>query len=361
MSRIKKLLFVALHRPGRSPSQRFRYEQFVPFLEENGWQCDYAHLLDENGDFTFYSHGSHLKKAGVVLKGFFQRWNEIKKADDYDVIFIQRETFIAGTTIFERKFAKSKAKIAYDFDDAIWMLDISDANKHLSFLKDPSKTKKIIRLSDLVLAGNDFLAGYARQFNEQVEVIPTVVDTSYFKTSRSTQNPKVVIGWSGSQTTIKHLLEAQPWLARVVEKYPDSVEVRAICERPIVMDGVPIQVIAWERSQEVDFLDQFDIGIMPLPDDEWSKGKCGFKGIQYMSMSKPCLMSPVGVNTEIIEHGINGFLPRNNEEWVDQISALIENETMRQTIGKSGRETIVKKYSLNAVKQAFLEALDQLV
>jgi glycosyltransferase involved in cell wall biosynthesis len=361
MASIKKLLFVALHRPDRSPSQRFRFEQFVPFLESNGWQCDYAALLDEEADRVFYASGSYFSKASMVLKGFKKRLKDLKMANDYDVVFIQRETFIAGTTYFEKQFARSGAKIVYDFDDAIWMLDISDANKKLSFLKDPSKTKKIIALSHLVLAGNQYLADYALKINSQVEIIPTVVNTDYFKTSNPNHSEVVTIGWSGSQTTVKHLLGAQPWLAKIKEKYGDKVRVMAICERDIQMDGVPVEVVAWNRAEEVQALDRIDIGIMPLPDDEWSKGKCGFKGIQYMSMSKPCVMSPVGVNPEIVTDAVNGFLPKTDDDWFTTVCTLIENAELRHRIGAAGRATVEQRYSLNAVKNQLLNALDALV
>jgi glycosyltransferase involved in cell wall biosynthesis len=361
MSSHKKLLFVALHRHGRSPSQRFRFEQFMPFLEKQGWQCDYAHLLDAEDDKIFYSPGTYAKKAAVVLKGFKQRIKDLKSANDYDIIFIQRETFIAGTTYFERKYAKSKAKIVYDFDDAIWMLDISDANRKLSFLKDPSKTKKIIALSDHILAGNQYLANYASQFNASVQIIPTVVDTDYFKTSNNKPNSRVTIGWSGSQTTAKHFYEAQNWLPKIVAKYGDRIRVMAICERDLKMQGVNIEMVAWNREKEVSALDHIDIGIMPLPDDEWSKGKCGFKGIQYMSMSKACVMSPVGVNPEIVDHGKNAFLAANDQEWFEIVSELVENAELRKQIGAAGRATIEKRYSVNAVKNQLLSALNGLL
>lgn len=361
MNSPKKLLFVALHRHGRSPSQRFRFEQFMPFLEENGWQCDYAHLLDAEDDKIFYSPGTYAKKAAVVLKGFKQRIKDLKSANDYDIIFIQRETFIAGTTYFERKYAKSKAKIVYDFDDAIWMLDISDANKKLSFLKDPSKTKKIIALSDHILAGNQYLSDYASQFNDSVEIIPTVVDTDYFKTSITKSKDQVTLGWSGSQTTAKHFNEAKNWLPKIVAKYGNRVRVMAICERDLQMEGVNIEMVAWKREEEVSELDQIDIGIMPLPNDEWSKGKCGFKGIQYMSMSKACVMSPVGVNPEIVSHGENGFLANTDDQWFDIVSELIENADLRKRIGEAGRKTIEEKYSLIAVRGQLLSSLENLL
>lgn len=357
----KRLLFVALHRPGRSPSQRFRFEQFVPHLEQRGWQCDYAYVLDEEGDRAFYTPGAYWQKAKVVIKGFLSRMSDIAKADQYDVIFIQRETFVTGSTFFEHRFARTKAKVVFDFDDAIWMRDVSEANRNLAWLKDPSKTRKIIALSDRVLAGNGFLADYAKQFNPRVSILPTVVDTDYYKPSHRPENDRVTIGWSGSQTTNRHFLLAASWLRTLKARHGDRLRIVAITEREIEIDGLEVETIRWNKQEEVNNLDQIDIGIMPLPEDEWSKGKCGFKGIQYMSLAKPSVMSPVGVNPEIIEHGKNGFLPQNDEEWVAILNRLIESSELRKTIGAAGRKTIEERYSVAAVKDALLECLEALV
>ena len=361
MSNSKQLLFVALHRPGRSPSQRFRFEQFVPYLEKNGWQCDYAYMLDEQDDKAFYTPGAYFSKARIVLKGFKKRISHLSSAADYDVIFIQRESFVSGSTYFERRFAKKGAKIVFDFDDAIWMLDISDANKNLSWLKDPSKTKKIISISDHVIAGNKFLAEYALQFNETVSVIPTVVDTEYYQSKFPKSNGSITIGWTGSQTTNKHFELAAPFLRTLKEKYGDMLRIAAVTEREIEIDGVDVDFIRWDKEREIENLDQIDIGIMPLPKDEWSRGKCGFKGIQYMSLGKPSVMSPVGVNPEIVTHGVNGFLPESDEQWVDYLTQLIDYEDLRNEIGQAGRKTIEEKYSVNATQDQLLSLLDSLV
>lgn len=360
MSRTKRLLFVALHRPGRSPSQRFRFEQFLPFLQENGWQCDYAYMLDEQDDQAFYTPGAYFQKARIVLKGFKKRLADLQSADEYDVIFIQRESFVSGSTYFERMFARSKAKIIFDFDDAIWLLDVSEANRNLRWLKDPSKTRRIISLADHVIAGNRFLADYAGAFNQNVSIIPTVIDTKYYQSAFEDHGEQVTIGWTGSQTTIKHLMLAEPIFSRLHEKYGDRIRFAAITERPIEMNGTPVDQIPWEKSKEVSSLDQIDIGIMPLPDEDWSRGKCGFKGIQYMSLNKPAVMSPVGVNPEIVSDGKDGFLPNTEDEWVERLSELIESKSLREAMGAAARQTIINRYSVDAVKQNLLDLLNEL-
>ncbi len=356
----KRLIIVALHRPGRSPSQRFRYEQFVPYLEANGWQCDYSHILNENGDKAFYTSGAYWKKARVVIKGFLSRMSDIAKADQYDVIFIQRETFVTGSTFFEHRFAKTKAKVVFDFDDAIWLLDISEGNKNLSWLKDPSKTKKIIGLSDLIIAGNSYLADYASRHNENVKVLPTVIDTDFYRSAHRIAQGPVTIGWSGSQTTNKHFLLAEPWLRKLKEKYGTKIRFVAVTERKIEIEGLDVETIVWNKKCEVENLDLIDIGMMPLPDDDWARGKCGFKGIQYMSLSKPAVMSPVGVNPEIIEHGVNGYLAESTDEWFQCLSVLIESAELRSKIGAEGRKSIEQHYSVKSAQGKLLSMLENL-
>ena len=129
----------------------------------------------------------------------------------------------------------------------------------------------------------------------------------------------------------------------------------------IEIDGVDVDFIRWDKEREIENLDQIDIGIMPLPKDEWSRGKCGFKGIQYMSLGKPSVMSPVGVNPEIVTHGVNGFLPESDEQGVDYLTQLIDYEDLRNEIGQAGRKTIEEKYSVNATQDQLLSLLDSLV
>jgi len=357
MKKQKRLLFIGLHREGRSPSQRFRFDQFMPYLKQKGWHIDYAPVLNEADDRIFYTPSAYLRKAWIVAKGYIGRLKLLRSINSYDAVFVQRESFMLGSTFFERRLSKANTKFVYDFDDAIWLLDVSDANKNLSWLKDPSKTQHIIQLAHHVIAGNAFLAGYAQQWNRTVDVIPTVIDTDLYKSSRIERQKEVIIGWSGSQTTNKHFKLAIGFLTKLKEKYGDQIKIMTITERRIDTNGLEVEYVSWDKSREVQNLDQIDIGIMPLPDDEWSKGKCGFKGIQYMSLSKPAVMSPVGVNPEIVEHGVSGFLPANEDEWVECLSTLIDSPELRTQMGEAARNTIEQHYSVHAVKDRLLQVI----
>lgn len=357
----KRLLYIAPHRSGRSPGQRFRFEQFQQYLEQNGFVITYSHIVNAWDDRIFYQKGKYLLKVFIGIKAFFIRMRDVLRANKFDVILVYREAHFIGTTFFEKLLAKSKAKVVFDFDDAIWLNDTSDANSNLKWLKKPEKTGEIVSLCDKVIVGNSFLANYANQFSDKVTIVPTVINTNLYQTTKKKITHHICIGWTGSTTTIKHFELAVPFLKALKEKYHNKIRIKLIVDAEYINSELEVEYSPWNKASEVKDLDDIDIGIMPLPDNDWSKGKCGFKGIQYMGLGKPTVMSPVGVNNEIIEDGKNGFLASTHEEWVEKISALIDSSELRSKIGKAGRKTIEKRYSLDSQKNVLLQTFNELL
>jgi len=353
---MKKILFIAPHRLNRAPSQRFRFEQYLPCLKENGYKCDFSYLVSEKDDKLFYAKGHYFKKFGLFIKYFFRRLNDVRKAGQYDFVFIQREMFFLGPAIFEYLLKLRKVKIIYDFDDSIWLPNVSDANKNLNWLKSFGKISNIISYADVVFAGNAYLKEFALKYNNNVFIIPTTIDTdTYKRIDRPEKETRICIGWSGSITTIQHFKYAENFLKLIYEKFGDSVLIKVIGDKTYANNDFNVEAKDWIKADELSELSSFDIGIMPLPNDKWANGKCGLKGLQYMALEIPTIMSPVGVNSEIIEHGKNGFLAKHDAEWVDIISTLIENADLRTQIGKNARKTVVEKYSLKAWENTYLE------
>ena len=353
-----KILFIAAHRADRSPSQRYRFEQYFDYLGQYGFECHLSYLLNANDDRVFYSGGNLIQKFLITLKSARIRLRDVRRANGYDIIFVQREAFMTGTTYFEKQFSKSKAKLVFDFDDSIWLLDTSDANKIWQWMKSAEKTGRIISMSHLVFGGNAYLADYARKFNPNVKVIPTTIDTALFKRKQPLADKATIcIGWSGSHTTIKHFEAALPYLREIKKKYGERVMFKVMGDAAYENKELGIQGIAWKAETEVEELSSFDIGIMPLPDDQWVKGKCGLKGLSYMSVEVPTIMTGVGVNTEIIQDGVNGFIANTREEWVNKTSLLIDSFELRRTLGRKGRETVEKNYSKESQKNILLNEL----
>lgn len=353
---MKSILFACLHRPDRSPSQRYRFEQYLDFLNQEGYSTRLSFLLNASDDRHFYAPGNYINKFLILIKGFIKRCNEVFFFKKYDIVFVQRECFMLGTSFFEKRFSK-RSKLIFDFDDSIWLQNISEGNKKLAFLKNPDKTKSIIQSAALVIAGNEFLAAYALKYNERVVIIPSTIDTKKYTLRQTKTNGPIVIGWSGSFSTIEHFETAKEALLIIKDKYKGMIIFEVIGDVTYRCEQLGISGKAWSASSEVEDLQQFDIGIMPLPDNEWTRGKCGMKGLQYMAAGIPTVMSPVGVNSTIITDGENGFLASSTEEWVDKLSRLVESAALRNKFAINGRQEVVNNYSVEANKEKYLAVM----
>lgn len=356
------ILFVVPHRLNRAPSQRFRFEQYFNMWQQAGYQCTLAPLISEKTDSIFY-HPSSLFRKGLLFANFILiRLKHVIQSSSYDIVYIQREAFMTGTIFFETQFKRSGAKIIYDFDDAIWHHDVSEANKKFAALKRPQKISQIIALSDLVIAGNEYLKNFALSYNKEVVVIPTTIDTDvYIKQQVKEKKTGICIGWSGSVTTIKHFSLAIPVLEKLKQHCGSAIYFKVVGDETFVHETLQIQGIKWQEQTEVYDLSEIDIGIMPLPDDEWSKGKCGLKGLQYMALEIPTVMAAVGVNKSIIDDGTNGFLACDDQTWFEKILQLINDKQLRLEMGKRARETVIDKYSIHSQHKNYLHCTNKVL
>ena len=199
---------------------------------------------------------------------------------------------------------------------------------------------------------------YAFQFNNNTVLLPTVVDTDYYQKLPQKKNRKICIGWSGSHTTINHFKYLERTLENLKSKYGDRIEIVVFGDDNYHNEKLETKGIRWKKELELNILSSFDIGVMPLEENEWEKGKCGMKALLYMSMGVASVVSPVGVNTDIIKNEVNGFLARNEEEWFSILSLLIENKNLREKIGQEARASVEKSYSVNAYQQKFINSFN---
>ncbi|HEU4833404.1 MAG TPA: glycosyltransferase family 4 protein [Pyrinomonadaceae bacterium] len=327
-----------------SPGQRYRLEQWEPLLRERGVDITFASFEDEELHALLYKRGMMGKKLQLVTRGLGRRLSLVRKVKEYDLVYILREAALLGPPVFERLIAQSGVPVVFDFDDAIFVSYRSPSNGYLSYLKFASKTRTICRISSHVMVGNPYLAEYARQVNDRVTVIPTTIDTEKYRVpERKEKTGPVVIGWTGSHSTVQHLDTMRGALKKLAEK--ESFRLRVIGTPAYECAPVDVEAMPWRAETELEDLSEIDIGMMPLPDDRWSKGKCGLKALQFMALGIPTICSPVGVNTDIIQDDENGFIAGTEDEWVDKLSRLLRSAELRRRLGHAGRVTVEEKYS----------------
>ncbi|MGH7406763.1 MAG: glycosyltransferase, partial [Candidatus Methylomirabilales bacterium] len=280
-------------------------------------------------------------KIAAVVRGYVSRAGMVLRGTSADVVFVFREAALLGRPWIERLMSR-RVPVVFDFDDAIYMAGASGANAWSRILKSKGKTEAICRLSRHVTVGNELLGEFARRYATAVTVVPTTIDTNAYDVRPRPENPRPVVGWSGSATTLPYLATLAPALQRLSERH--EFELHVIGGETHVK-GVPLHCKPWRPDTEVEDLRAFDIGLMPLSDDEWSRGKCGLKALQYMGLGIPPVVSPVGVNTTIVRDGVNGFYARTEGEWVDRIALLLRDRSLRRALGQEARKTVEAKYS----------------
>ncbi|MBK6750557.1 MAG: glycosyltransferase family 4 protein [Acidobacteria bacterium] len=205
------------------------------------------------------------------------------------------------------------------------------------------KTSAICRLSDHVIVGNSYLAEYAKQFNQNVTIVPSGVDTvKFIPHKRKRDGNKIIVGWTGSSTSQTHLEMFSPMLKAVFANQGE-IELHISSDREPVLPEIPFVWHRWTTENEVEVLSTFDIGIMPIPDDKWSRGKCAMKALLYMSLGIPTICSNVGANRDVISNGLNGLLSTSTEDWVNAVKSLVNDRKLRR-LGDAGRQTIEERF-----------------
>lgn len=341
-----RVLVLAPYPLDRAPSQRFRWEQYIEPLQARGIRLEPSSFLGSEGMEVAHLQGRWAAKAGVIARGLRRRLSDMVAARQYDLVLVHRESLPIGPAWFERTLARLGVPYAFDFDDAIFLPAASEANRRFARLKSPHKTEAAVRGARLVLAGNRYLADWAETYTPRVTVVPTTIDTGVYRAARSSNESPICVGWSGSSTTITHLRLLEPVLREIQRER--GVELRVIGDRSYRIAGARVEVLEWKAASEVADLQRIDIGVMPLPDDQWSRGKCGLKALQYMALGIPTILSPVGVNREIARDGA-ALLADGEDQWVDALRRLIDDPALRSSVGEAGRARVEQDYSVNAM------------
>lgn len=334
-----RVLFLTKYTAG-GPSSRYRVIQFLPFLEARGIDATVHALHDDHYLAARYA-GRHISPLYLARRAA-SRWAALATAPRHDVVFIQKEMFPHLLDVPEWWFARAGIKYIVDLDDAIHLM-YADASGWRRPLRD--KIPRILSGASLVLAGNRYLEAYARRFTDNVLFFPTVVDTARFRpaAARRESHPPVV-GWMGTPETVRYLSALGPALSAASRRVPLSLLVVGADAPP--MEGVGARSKQWLESEEAADLNAMDIGVMPLANDEWSKGKCALKLLQYMSAGVASVTSPEGSAVEFVKDGENAYFATSDEEWEARILSLAESPEERRAMGVRARADVEARYSL---------------
>lgn len=353
----RHLLILPRYTP-KGPSSRVRFYQYLTFLREAGFSCDVRPFFDDGYIDALFTR-KPVDQASV-LGAYFHRIADALQAGRYDLVWLQYELLPWLPNGLERLLMEKKTPLVVDYDDAVFHRYGMHRNPAVRALLG-GKIAAMMCSAQMVVAGNAYIADYAKKAGaRQVAVLPSVVDTRLFNpVEKRKENTAITIGWIGSPVTIRFLEGIAAELRQVLEGDVRLVVVGA--EIPAGIANLPVVKLPWSLDSEVAAIQQFDVGIMPLPDEPFERGKCGYKLIQYMACGVPAVASPVGVNATIIEDGVNGFLASDSEDWVRALRKLIADRKLRQKMGTRAREKAVKEYSLQEAAKALVRLFEDLL
>jgi len=304
-------VLVLTNNPHR-PSFRQRVEIYLDWLRHNGINCEVVRF-----------------PAGVGA-----RYRLLKRSADFDGVFLHKKRLNLLEAPLLRGFA---GKIIYDFDDA--MMYKPRSPQRCSF-SNWLRFRLTVKLADLVIAGNPYLAEHARRFNTNVEILPTGLNTKDYKVPvKAKSDGKIRLVWIGSRSTLKYLAEIKPALEEIGSRF-NNVVLRIICDDFLDLEEMPVEKHLWSGETQAADLATSDIGLGPLPDNRFTRGKCGFKILQYAAAGLPVIASPVGVNADYVRDNITGFLASEKRQWVDRMSRLIESTELRAEMGRNALEFV---------------------
>jgi glycosyltransferase involved in cell wall biosynthesis len=361
-----KVLFLTIG-PHTDPSPRFRVHQYLPHLQQNGIQYEVYPLV--RPEQVQRRQGKQGRGSRLIrrLCEVANRVRDIKRARHFDVVFVQKVLTVFNCKGLDRLLFAQGRPVVFDFDDSVHLRPLRRfRNTILRTVQDAGQVRTIITKSRSVIAGNAYLAEVARRHNANPTIIPTSIDTDTHLTKSAMTNDQgpasnsAVLVWTGSASTNPYTNLLAPILRCAVKRVPLSLLIISNTRNGIdygAFDGVPLEFRPWRLETEVTDLQAGDIGVMPLPDDEWTRGKCGLKALLCMGCGLPVVLSPVGVNTEIVADDVNGFLAGSGEEWVDKLCRLANDEGLRRRLGKAARETVEERYSVRVNAPKLLRVL----
>ncbi len=359
MSEKPKILFLCPYPKDKAPSQRLKFEQYFDVIEKNGFDIHFNSFISVNFWSFIYLPKKYFKKFIFTFVAYFKRFFILFTIRKYDIVYVHLWVSPLGPPIFEFILRKIHPKVIYDIDDFVFLGHSSNSNQFFEFLKGKSKMIYLMKKANHVITCTPYLDEFVRKYNSNTTDISSTVDTEkrYLPKGNYSNNDPIIIGWSGSHSTSKYLY----LLKDVLKELANEVDYKLIIlgDKDFHIEGVNFEAKEWKESIEIETLQKFDIGLYPLPFEDWVLGKSGLKAIQYMALGIPTVATDVGTIHRIVSDKENGFLIKENHpiEWKETLKKLVLDASLRKEIGEKGREIIVAEFSIVANQEKYLNIL----
>jgi len=348
MAEQKSLSVLFLTRyPQEGASSRYRVFQYVPYLEELGIDCTVQSFMDTEMYRLSLSSGDTFKKIVMTLRATLRRLRILSGFRQFDVIYMQREIFPFGPPLVERLLKKMGVPLVFDYDDALFIKKPSRYNPIATFFRSPEKTRVLLGLVDRTIAGNNWLRENAESEGGKAVTIEVAEDTARFvsaNTKFAQRSGPVTVGWLGSPSTAKYMSEIEEELREIAARNPE-VRWEMMGSGKFAMAGVPWVTEEWSIEAEKAALARYDIGLMPLPKQEWSRGKSGGKARTYMAAAVVPVVESIGYNRELIRHGETGFLCETGGDWIANLESMIRNFGARENVARAAQNDVEMRFS----------------
>lgn len=339
---------------------RYRVIKFAAMLEAEGHTCIVCLPSSFELWERLWDKGNKLTKVLYLLLVIARRIGQLRHVPGADAVFFRGSVipYGLGPPVFERIIRFLNPRMIYDIDDAVWERPDGVDSPALRFV-DFDWIWKMCGMCVHGIVGNEYLEGHVKKHNPATTVIPTCIDLD-LHTAKPYDGTRsggpVVLGWTGLWTNLTYMDLIADVLTELAGKHDLVLSVAT--GRPYHLDGVKVVNHHWEAAHEIDYLQEADIGLMPLVETNASVGKCAFKALQYMGVGTPCVISPVGMNAEVIQDGVNGFLANSPEEWHEKLERLILDADLRRRMGEAARQTVIEKYSHDANYPKFKHVME---
>ena len=358
----RKILVVCPFPQNVAAGQRLKYEQYFDHWRDEGYEITISSFMDLPMWSVVYTKGNFGHKFLGTFRGYFRRIYDIFRVRQYDLIYIFMWVTPLGTSFFERLFRFLSKKIIYDVEDNVMIEKSNNLNPFVKFLKGRAKTTYLIRSADHVITSSPFLNDYCLGLNKlsSCSYISSSIDSDkFFPTNSYSNDKKIVIGWTGTFSSKIYLDLLRNVFFDLAKRY--DFKLRVIGNFQYDLPGVDLEVIQWTSEMEANDLQGIDIGVYPLTNNEWVLGKSGLKAIQYMAFGIPTVATNVGTTPKIINHKINGWLVKTDQEWIEALEVLIKDSKLRRKIGENARLTVLENYSKNVIKFQYSSILNKII